>query len=123
VIGVMPPRFAFPEFAALWLPIAGEASVSGSSDRGIGTVGRLKAGVTRAQATAEMETISAGLSAQDSATYHGWIARVGPLKQNISNDNSGQAFLLALGASGLRAADRVREPGQPLSLPRHSPKP
>lgn len=100
VIGIMPPRFAFPEFAALWLPMAGEASVTRSAERGIGTVGRLRAGVSRVQAVAEMESISARLAAQDSATYHGWIARVGPLKQNISNDTSGQAFLLALGASG-----------------------
>jgi putative ABC transport system permease protein len=97
---VMPPRFAFPEFAAIWLPIGGETAITGTTERGIGTVGRLRAGVSAAQASAEMESISARLAAQDSATYHGWTARVGPLKPNISNDTSGQAFLLALGASG-----------------------
>jgi putative ABC transport system permease protein len=103
VIGIMPPRFAFPEFAALWLPIAGETAITGNADRvvgSIGTVGRLKPGVSPAQAGVEMERISGRLAAQDSATYHGWTARVGPLKPNISNDTSGQAFLLALGASG-----------------------
>ena len=103
IVGVMPPRFAFPEFAALWLPMAGEASITSSSDRvaaSIGTVGRLKPGVSMAQAGAEMASLSARLAARDSVTYHGWVARVGPLKHNISNDTSGEAFLLALGASG-----------------------
>ncbi len=103
VIGIMPPRFAFPEFAALWLPMGAEASITGSPDRlvgAIGTVGRLKAGISPGQAQAEMLGISTRLAAQDSATYHGWAARVGPLKPNISNDTSGAAFLLALGASG-----------------------
>ena len=100
VIGIMPPRFAFPEFAAIWMPIAGEAGVTAATDRGLGTVGRIRPDISLAQAGAEMESISARMATQDSATYHGWGAQVGPLKQNISNDTSGEAFVLALGASG-----------------------
>ncbi len=124
VVGVMPPRFGFPEFASLWLPMAGEDALTRSAEREIGVVGRLKTGVSEAQAGAEMASISARLAARDSTTYHGWTAAVGGLKQDISNDTSGEAFLLALGASGfvlliacanlanlflVRAASRARE--------------
>ncbi|HEU5218450.1 MAG TPA: ABC transporter permease, partial [Gemmatimonadales bacterium] len=100
IVGIMPPRFAFPEFASLWLPITGEPVVTAAADRGIGVVGRLTPGRSATQAGAEMAGISSRLAAQDSARYHGWTAQVGALKPNMSNDTSGEAFLLALGASG-----------------------
>jgi len=99
VIGIMPPRFGFPEFAALWIPMTGDAAAA-ASDRSLGVVGRLRDGVTLAQANAEMTSISARLATADSAHYAGWSGRAGSLKQDISDDTSGEAFLLALGASG-----------------------
>ena len=100
VIGVMPPRFGFPEFAALWIPLSGAATQVPPTDRSIGVVGRLGRGVTLLQANAEMASLSGRLVAADSAAYGGWTAEVGSLKQDISHDTSGEAFLLALGASG-----------------------
>jgi len=100
VIGIMPPRFGFPEFASLWIPMTGDAATGGATDRSLGVVGRLRDGVTLAQANAEMGSISGRLANADSASYAGWSARAGSLKQDISHDTSGEAFLLALGASG-----------------------
>lgn len=100
VIGIMPPRFGFPEFASLWIPMAAEATIVSAADRSIGVVGRLRTGVSIVQAGAEMASISGRLAGLDSATDRGWTARVGSLKQDISRDTSGEAFLLALGASG-----------------------
>lgn len=61
VIGVMPPKFAFPQNEQLWLPINTEFPVKPRNDRGINFVsvmGRLKPGVTIAQANAEMTTLA-----------------------------------------------------------------
>jgi putative ABC transport system permease protein len=66
VVGVMPRGFAFPfEQAALWTPLT-----LGDSDRSLsrtenylGVIGRLKDGVTRQQAQAELDTIARRLAA------------------------------------------------------------
>jgi putative ABC transport system permease protein len=61
VIGVMPPKFAFPQNEQLWLPVNTEFPVKPRSDRGINNVsiiGRLKPGVSIAQANAEMTTLA-----------------------------------------------------------------
>jgi putative ABC transport system permease protein len=63
VIGVMPPRFGFPERQAMWLPLRYDAS---ATPRGKGpnyaVVGRLKHGVSIAAAHAELSTLAAGIS-------------------------------------------------------------
>lgn len=63
VIGVMPPRFAFPERQAIWLPLRYNAS---ATPRGQGpnfsVIGRLKRGVSIETAHAELSTLAAGLS-------------------------------------------------------------
>ena len=43
VIGVMPPRFKFPEFAELWVPVAPNALGSPRDQRDFGVVARLAA--------------------------------------------------------------------------------
>jgi len=64
IIGIMPPRFGFPEEQNLWMPL----DVSRPSRRGDGpridVVGRLRAGVSLSQATAEMRAIGAALAAE-----------------------------------------------------------
>jgi putative ABC transport system permease protein len=70
VVGVMPPSFRFPfdgaplsEMADLWVPIAFAPDRLSPDNRlrefGVGMVGRLKAGVTREQAQADVESIAA----------------------------------------------------------------
>jgi putative ABC transport system permease protein len=60
VIGVMPRGFAFPDGYQLWLPLAFAQSDLRDSQRGahyVEAVGRLKAGVTREQAEADVDSI------------------------------------------------------------------
>ena len=124
VIGIMPPRFGFPEFAALWLPLAGEVSRFQDADRSLDVVARLRPGVSRLAASSEMTQLSSRLAAEHPSTHGGWTALVEPLKEDISHDTSSDAFLLALAASGFvlliacanlanlflaRAAARARE--------------
>jgi putative ABC transport system permease protein len=100
VIGIMPPRFGFPEFAALWIPLTSEVSGLRDADRALGVVGRLKPAASVAKAGVEMAGIAARLAAEQPRTQEGWTAVVTPLKEDISHDTSSEAFLLALAASG-----------------------
>jgi len=99
VVGIMPPRFRFPEFASLWLPLTPEVQAMPVSDRSLGAIGRLGSGVSLADANAELRGIAARLAAER-AEYRGWTDRVTPLKQDLADDTSTQGFLLALAASG-----------------------
>ena len=60
VIGVMPPRFAFPsEETRLWVPLViPEGARTARSSFAFPAIGRLKPGVSLAQARAEMSTIA-----------------------------------------------------------------
>jgi predicted permease len=79
VIGVMPPRFAFPQNEQIWLPINTEFPPKPRNSLNIQTVnvlGRLKPGVTLQQANAEMVTIVKRLSGaylEDKQFSLGWV--------------------------------------------------
>jgi predicted permease len=60
VVGIMPPRFNFPNDAQLWLPL--ELHPTPSFSQLVAVLGRLRAGVTTDQASAEVASI-AGASA------------------------------------------------------------
>jgi putative ABC transport system permease protein len=64
VIGVMPPGFAFPDNAELWMPLAGlpEAERISRGRRLLDALGRLRPGVTVEQARAAVSGISASLA-------------------------------------------------------------
>lgn len=62
VIGVMPPKFNFPETAQLWLPNDFFPDKSGRSAHNYRVVGRLKPGVTVRQAQADMDVVAARLA-------------------------------------------------------------
>lgn len=72
VIGVMPPRFKFPEFSDLWVPLVPHAYGRSRAERDIGVVARLKFGVPVAQADAEMRTIARGLEREHPAEQAEW---------------------------------------------------
>ena len=103
VIGVMPPGFQFPQDAEIWKPMAFTAA---DLNKGhfIRAVGRLKPGVTREQAQAEMDLIMPRLSPV-------WRAAVIPLLDYYVGDIRTPLFVL-VGAAGFRAAYRLRQCGQ-----------
>ena len=79
VIGVMPPKFSFPQNEQLWLPVNTEFPVRPRNDRNINTVqiiGRLKPGVSIEQANAEMMTLAqrfAKTYPEDKQYSMGWV--------------------------------------------------
>jgi hypothetical protein len=68
IIGVMRPRFAFPEYAQLWLPLTPAADGWVRSDRSLGVVARLRLGVTVGEARAEMQTVGGSLASERRAS-------------------------------------------------------
>ncbi|MFN7943774.1 MAG: ABC transporter permease [Blastocatellia bacterium] len=77
IIGVMPPGFQFPDKTEIWKPLAPDAQTRTS--RGafwLPVIGRLKPGVTRAQAQADMTAIAQRLEQQYPNTNTGFGVNV-----------------------------------------------
>ena len=103
IVGVMPPRFAFPERAHVWLPLSSAPPSTDRDDRGYGVVGRLRPGVTIDAAKAEMRAIGASLAQEYPAAQAEWsvvVQRIGDDRAGRSG-SEGRAFLVMLGAVGL----------------------
>jgi predicted permease len=108
VVGVMRTGFAFPgPEARLWVPIVIDASIQGDywGSYGPDIVGRLREGVTREQATAELRSIAARLREEnpvwtpDETPYLADVEVV-PLRESMVGD-SRLLLLVLLGAAGL----------------------
>ena len=96
IVGVMPEGFEFPggsgtvlriftpEIAELWVPLALDAdTLSQRSAHSLYVIGRLKPGITVAQATAEMDAIQQRLEQQYPTFYVGSHVKVVPLAEQI----------------------------------------
>lgn len=110
VVGVMPPGFAFPVNAELWIssrfavpphPLRRSEDPSALRDAHyFDSLGRLKAGVPLAQATAEIDTIAKGLKQQYGDDEEGDGAKLVPLRQDLVGQTR-PALLILLGAVAL----------------------
>jgi len=107
VVGIMPADFRFPFFEPgenIWIPLVQDALfgswMSRPGGHWLGVVARLKAGVSLAQAQAEMDAISARLARESPAENAGWTVGVIPLQDDIVG-NVRPALLVLLGAVSL----------------------
>jgi putative ABC transport system permease protein len=124
VIGVMPERFRFPYSGEVWTPIFHEPGFDVRSSRYLaGAVGRLAAGVTRANAEAELERVSAQMAQAFPQSNKGWAGQYvsvredlfGPLQQGVIVLFVAAGFVLLIVCGNLanlllaRGAARQRE--------------
>jgi putative ABC transport system permease protein len=87
VIGVMPPGFMFPQIHRLWVPLAKYYETTPRDARSLDVFARLKAGVTREQAAADLNAIGDRLAAAYPRENESWSADARPLKEwMIPND-------------------------------------
>jgi putative ABC transport system permease protein len=80
VIGVMPPRFKFPENQYLWLPLSESGVSQQRAARGTEVFARLKDGVTVEQAQQEADAVAANIAAAFPASNEGRGATIEPLR-------------------------------------------
>jgi len=98
VVGVMPAEFKEPSYAQIWTPLYRDSGEEkGRSSRYMSVIGRLKPGVTIAQAQAEMTSITGGLEKQYQDSNKNWSARVVSLKDDRVH-TARLALLVLLGA-------------------------
>jgi putative ABC transport system permease protein len=102
VIGIMPPAHADLEIgrADAWVPIyynSAELRAKPVRSRYVRVVGRLKPGITVAQAQAEMDVIERQLAQEKPSVYAGWQIVVEPLREATSG-RAKPALLLSMGA-------------------------
>ena len=101
VVGVMPPDFKLPSTAEAWTPVAQDSSeMRLRASRYFQAVARLKPGVSREQAEAEMRTIAARLAGQYPESNSNWSVRLAPLREALVGDVR-PALLILFGAVGL----------------------
>src|SRR6266850_2750358 len=99
IIGVMPAGFSYPERAELWRPLEIDPAKLDRGPHYLRVVGRLKPGVTMAQAQADMSPIAARLSQQYKEKNAGHGVKLERLANVIVGDISLALFVL-LGAVG-----------------------
>ena len=101
LIGVMPRRFDFPKGCGIWLPTSaiGESGLHDRLSHSYHVLGRLRPGVTRAQAEAQLETVQSRLAKTYAATDSGWHVQARPLLDEIIG-NVRRPLLVLLGAVG-----------------------
>jgi putative ABC transport system permease protein len=100
IVGVMGPRMTKPDYAQMWTPMgmtAEEAAVRG--EHHYLAIGKMKPGISVAQAQAEMNTISERLERTYPADDKGWGASVKSLRDDLVGDVR-PALLMMLGAVG-----------------------
>jgi predicted permease len=87
VVGVMGPEVRLPDYAQLWVPYewTPEQRATRANHNGL-VIGRLKPGVDRSAAQAEMSVISDRLARQYPEEDAGWGAVVVPLREDLVAD-------------------------------------
>jgi putative ABC transport system permease protein len=102
VVGVMPPQFAFQFWSGpreLWVPAGYTEGDQSRGSHSFVAFGRIKAGVTFAQAQAEMNTIGRRLSEQYPADNIGGTVRLQPMGE-VGATGVRTALLTLLGVVG-----------------------
>jgi putative ABC transport system permease protein len=102
VIGIMPPGFNQPPQTEVWIPMSLTLSATSDYDsahRFIRVLGRLKAGVSVAQAQARMDALERRVAALHPAMGQGNTTLVEPLTQQLTGDVR-MPLLALLGAVG-----------------------
>ena len=102
VIGIMPRDFDFPAAAEIWLPLNFDGSPGMKQRKAhfLRPIGRLKAGVSLAQAQADTDAIARQLEAAYPDTNTGWNLRLVSMRDQIVGNIKSTLYIL-LGAVAL----------------------
>ena len=98
VIGVMQPRFGFPEKQEAWIPLVPLVHTDARNHRRYATMARLAPGVSRARAAAEVSTVARRLEALHPDMNQGWGARIRTLRETFLDGDMLRVLLTIQGA-------------------------
>lgn len=102
IVGVMPRTFEFPMRAAdFWIPFQFAPGDYGYNNPSIEAIARLKPGVSREQAFAEMQQVARSLAADDRNVADGTTASVIALRDEMSPQSRVLIWCLLAAAAGL----------------------
>ncbi|HKG94606.1 MAG TPA: ABC transporter permease [Gemmatimonadaceae bacterium] len=100
VVGVMPPRFHFPERGQMWVPFSITPDARSRDNRYFaGAIGRMQPGVSLERARADLAAVSARLQKEYPGNV-GWTADVVTMRDDLVGDLR-RPLLVVLGAVGL----------------------
>ncbi|HYO80618.1 MAG TPA: ABC transporter permease [Bryobacteraceae bacterium] len=94
VIGVLPPGFHFPERAELWTPLQMDPARAPRNNYFLSAIGRMKPGVTAAQASSDMAMLLQAIQQQNESAHRGKIGRAIPWRDAVAGQY--RAALLTL---------------------------
>jgi predicted permease len=100
VIGIMPPRFRFPERDDLWVPYDPGEGTS-RANRFLHGVARLRSGTTPGELGAEMDAIAARIASRYPETNRGWGLLALPYREFVIQPQSRVVARGLLAAVGL----------------------
>ena len=98
VVGVMPPRFKYPENEELWVPLTPLEHGSSRAERGYQVIARLAPGATLERANAEVVAAARRLEAQYPRENQGWSAYAQSIRELMVGDNTSLIILTMMGA-------------------------
>ncbi|MEO8024983.1 MAG: ABC transporter permease [Bryobacteraceae bacterium] len=102
VIGVLPDGLEFPPSAELWLPFSWTPAERASfQSQSLLALGRLRDGVTREQAAADLDSIAAALALEQPDTNARRTAWTKPLRQSAGFDHTREFATMMLGGAGI----------------------
>lgn len=101
VIGVMPPRFAFPEISRLWVPLASYGEKTPRDQRWLELFARLKPGSSMDQASTDLRGLASRLSTAYPDVNRDWSISVRPLADWMLPDDVNLIILTMMGAATL----------------------
>ena len=99
IVGVMPPGFDYPNDTEVWRGLSWDPSQHSREARFFEVVGRLRPGLDRVQAQADLDALAVRLAADYPDSNRGWGALLVPLHEQLVGDVR-PALLVLFGAVG-----------------------
>ena len=95
IVGVMPREFDFPIGAEIWAPLPmNTPEMNSRGDHNLYVIGRLRPGVSRDQAGAELKTIAANLERDYPSTNAGREFKLGLLRKDVLGETRQYILIL-----------------------------
>jgi putative ABC transport system permease protein len=124
IVGVMPDEFNFPSRAALWMPLVFDLQSMPRGSNFASAVGRLKFGLSLAQAEAELHGIAASIARDNMDTAANFRLYLTPLQDDVIGDAprvlstvaAGLAFVLLVACANVAGLLIVRTSGREREL-------